>query len=192
MDRQKFMAGTSAKRGSPQYNESNASSQRRSTVWRTGTKVPAVSPPNPLKAASRTSGFFFLNAINASRKASQFFRNISSLVNFRAASGVAMVKLAKSNLNNRTPRSYQNCMVSMNCGRKPPSKKHIADPVASMDDCHSGMTSRRKGTLEATHKPGLMLFVRHAWSQPSGPLGQFGFRKSRYPPLVAYQNASIR
>src|SRR5207245_1763150 len=106
----------------------------------------------------------------------EFRLTISALLRPRANSGVAMVRFAKSNLNIRTPRSYQNCSVSMNCGKNPPSKKHIAEPVASIEERHSGSGSIRKGTLEATHKPGLMPLVRHASSQPSGPLGQCGCR----------------
>src|SRR5262245_37893620 len=104
---------------------------------------------------------------------------ISSLEKLLVASAVAIVKLAKSNLNNRTPRSYQNCRVSMNWGRKPPSKKHMAESVLYIEERHSGMTSSRKGTLEATQRPGLIWLSRQALSQRSGPLGQCGLRNSR-------------
>src|SRR6516162_9311885 len=191
MERQKFIAGTSDSRGSPQYNESNVSSQRKSTVCRIGAKVPSVSPPKPLKAASIASGFLRLNSRMPCLSASQLRRMISSFENWRAAPGVAMVKLAKSNLNSLTPRSYQNCIVSINCARNPPSKKHMAEPVASIELRHSGMTSNRNGTFEATQRPGLIWLSRQACNHRFGPFGQFGCRNWRYPPLVEYQKVSI-
>src|SRR5580700_5441489 len=193
IERQKFISGTSDGRGSPEYSESNTSSQRRSTaLWKgKGPAVDSTSPPKPLKATRTTSGLRFRNFVSASRKASTLPDWISSGVLDFSVAGVAARKSTKSNLNIRMPWSYQYCSVSMKCGRKPPSKKDISPLFAVSDVCHSGMGLIFTSSFVPNQSPGWMPLSRHFLIHASGPFGQFGLRQVRYPPSDANQKASI-
>src|SRR5580658_4724228 len=181
IERQKFISGTSDGRGSPEYSESNTSSQRRSTaLWKgKGPAVDSTSPPKPLKATMTTSGLRLRNFLRASRKASTLRDEISSGVLAFSVSGVAARKSTKSNLNIWMPRSYQYCIVSMKFGRKPPSKKDISPLFAVSEFCHSGMGLIFTNSFVPNHSPGKIPLSRHFLIHASGPFGQFGLRHVR-------------